>query len=87
MRELTNEEKVEVKIAQARKELEPLTNEQLMLRALASLVSHNLPSEVYYMIMASVLRERSEEKQLDTIFNMLSRLSNEEMEKIREEWF
>ncbi len=60
IRELTNEENIEVEIRQARKELEPLTNEQLMLRSLASLVSHNLPSKTYYQIMASILRERSE---------------------------
>lgn len=83
---LTNKE-VEIEIKGARKELEPLTNEQLILRVLASLVNHNLPSKTYYQIMASVLRERSEEKQIDTILNTFTRLSNEEIERIREEWF
>ncbi len=71
----------------ARKELEVLTNEQLTLRSLASLVSHNLPDATYYQVMASVLRERAEEKQITVILKLLSRLSGEEMEMIREKWF
>ncbi len=60
---IRDEENIEVEIRQARKELEPLTNEQLMLRSLASLVSHNSPRNTYYQIMASILRERSEIKE------------------------
>jgi hypothetical protein len=58
-----NEKRIEEEIDGSRKELEPLTNEQLVLRALASLVSRNLPTEIYYQVMASVLRERSEIKE------------------------
>jgi hypothetical protein len=58
-----NEIKIDKEIKGARKELELLTNEQLILRTLASLASHNLPSEIYYSVMASVLRERSEIKE------------------------
>jgi hypothetical protein len=55
-----NEMRAQKEIDSARNELEPLTNEQLILRALASLISYHLPSEIYYQVMASVLRERSE---------------------------
>ncbi len=64
LRSLTSRTKtdaeIKMEIKGARKELEPLTNEQLILRTLASLASHNLPDATYYRIMASVLRERSE---------------------------
>ncbi len=78
---------IEEEIENARKELESLTNEQLILRTLASLVSHNLPDVAYYQVMASVLRERSEESQLTVIHKLLSQLSNNQREEIRDEWF
>lgn len=37
--------------------------------------------------LCNVVRERPEKKQIDTILNMFTRLSNEEIERIREEWF
>lgn len=78
---------IEIQIEGARRELEPLTNEQLILCALASLVSYQLPSEIYYQVMANILRERSRGDLLSQVLELLFKLNDEQLEKIREECF
>lgn len=43
------------------RELENLTNDQLIFRALSALVSHICPAEIYYFTLAFVLRAKAEE--------------------------
>ncbi len=56
---------IEDEIKGSRNELERLPNEGLILMTLASMASHLLPTEVYYRVLASILRERAEELQND----------------------
>jgi hypothetical protein len=78
---------IDIEIEGSRKELEPLANEQLILRALASLISHTFPNNAYYQVMASILRERSKKDQMIVIHELLSQLNDKQMWEIKEEWF